>query len=117
MIKNIGRGAFGTVKLARDEHDKSKFYVSTSTHFKAVKIANKKLLKKRLIGRGKSIWRVLHMEIAIMKQMAHKNVVRLFEVIEDGPEGQLYLIIEYCRNGHLLSQKWKKYQMKRTHRL
>ena len=45
----------------------------------------------------------LMQEVAIMKKLRHKNIVSLFEVIDDPEEGNLYLVMQYCERGPLLS--------------
>lgn len=38
---------------------------------------------------------MLDREIAIMKKIHHKNVVKLYEVIENQNNDKLYLVMEY----------------------
>ncbi|EKM78974.1 hypothetical protein AGABI1DRAFT_129239 [Agaricus bisporus var. burnettii JB137-S8] len=43
-------------------------------------------------------------EIAIMKKLAHPNVVRLFEVIDDRMKEKVYMVMEYLGGGEI---KWR----------
>ena len=40
-------------------------------------------------------------EVAIMKKLRHKNIVPLYEVIDDEEEGNLYLVMQYVDQGPL----------------
>jgi len=42
-------------------------------------------------------------EIAIMKKLHHKHVVKLIEVLDDLKSRKIYLVIEYCSKGEI---KW-----------
>jgi serine/threonine protein kinase len=66
LIKEIGRGGFGKVKLAINQ--------KTSEHV-AIKIANKNKLKKKLLNKGKSAFTQLQTEIAIMKKLVSFNFI------------------------------------------
>eukprot|EP00759_Apiculatamorpha_spiralis_P042449 PhF_6_TR40497/c1_g1_i1/m.60596 len=79
VIRNLGQGAFGKVKLAENSNTHKLF---------AIKIMNKKKLGK-----------VTSHEVAIMKRLKHPNVVRLHEVIDDVESDKMYLILEYVKNG------------------
>eukprot|EP01084_Bolivina_argentea_P096140 172836_1 len=82
--KKLGRGAYAVVKLAERKSDKMRF---------AAKIINKRGLNK---------WdlRGLRLEIAIMRDLEHANIVRLFDVFES--PSKIGLIIGLLRGGELL---------------
>lgn len=42
-------------------------------------------------------------EVAIWRQLSHKNVVRLYEVINDSRHENLYLVIELCDLGQVMT--------------
>lgn len=56
------RGGFGKVKLALNENDKKHY---------AIKIANKKKLKKKLLSRTTSVYTLLEKEVATMKKLVY----------------------------------------------
>ncbi|CBZ30784.1 putative protein kinase [Leishmania mexicana MHOM/GT/2001/U1103] len=96
VIANLGRGAYGKVKLGIDTNTGQKV---------AIKIIDKKLLKK-LGGLGTSNQEAaLKREIAIMKKVRHRNCVSLYEVIDDPDSHILYLIMEYVPNGPVVRLK------------
>ena len=99
ILKNIGEGSYGKVKLCR----------SNNTYF-AVKVIYKALLrKKREIHRGpdgkvivRNALEDIAQEVAIMKKLKHQNIVKLREVIDDEESDKMYLIMVYCAKGSLL---------------
>ena len=96
ILGELGRGAFGKVKLA--------MHVPTQKRF-AIKILNKSLLRGGKSGmRGTAMDTVLG-EVAIMKRCNHKNVCRLVEVIDDENDGKMYLIVDYYEKGPLFDIK------------
>ena len=47
----------------------------------------------------------VHYEIAVMKRLRHKNLVRLYAVIEDEVEEQVHLVMQYVENGPIAKIK------------
>lgn len=84
----LGEGSFGTVKRAT---------VKATRAVRAVKTISKGFLKTK-----KGIVEALKREIAITKTVDHPNIVRLFDVWEDG--GSIRLVLELCSGGSLLSR-------------
>jgi len=47
-------------------------------------------------------------EISIMKELRHDNIVKLHEALEDEASQKIYLVMDYCSRGALLSdQYWR----------
>ncbi|GBL83510.1 Calcium/calmodulin-dependent protein kinase kinase 2 [Araneus ventricosus] len=102
----IGQGSFGIVKLAYNEED--------NTHY-AMKVLSKRKLMRRagLYGRVPPIrdgqkTRVgplaqIYTEIAILKKLNHPNVVKLFEVLDDPDEDNLYMVFELLQKGPVIN--------------
>lgn len=69
----------------------------------AVKIMKKKALMRRRFGmrKGTAYEDVLR-EISIMKDLDHKNIVKLYEVINDPNEDRLFLVVEYAEGGPVM---------------
>lgn len=38
-------------------------------------------------------------EIDTLKELNHRNVVKLYEIIDDFADDKLYLVLEYCEKG------------------
>ncbi|KAH9105579.1 hypothetical protein AeMF1_018658, partial [Aphanomyces euteiches] len=87
----LGRGTFGTVKLCVNEEDGQLY---------AVKIMQKTFVQ-RMANREDSLQDALRREVAIMKKLNHRNVVRLIEVIDDPSSQKVYLVQEYVEKGNL----------------
>ena len=92
LTKTIGEGAFGKVKLGVHSETQKKV---------AVKIMKKSmLLEARLVDQVKR-------EIAILKLINHRHVVKLHEVMSS-PE-KLYMVLELVTGGELfwrLGRSW-----------
>ena len=84
LLKDLGEGTFGLVKLAEHRHSKEKV---------AVKI----LEKDKIVDEGdrERVSRELH----ILKIIRHPNIIQLYEILED--DDKLYLIMEFAQGGEL----------------
>eukprot|EP01060_Flectonema_neradi_P009491 TRINITY_DN16757_c0_g1_i1.p1 TRINITY_DN16757_c0_g1~~TRINITY_DN16757_c0_g1_i1.p1 ORF type:complete len:487 (+),score=100.02 TRINITY_DN16757_c0_g1_i1:68-1462(+) len=91
VIQEIGRGAYGKVKLV--------VHIETDQFF-ALKIINKSTLARQKKGdEGKTRLDDVYYEIAVMKKFRHPNVVSLHEVINDSSSQKVYLLLDYVQNG------------------
>lgn len=110
ILREIGRGEHGRVKLARDlVHDE----------LVAIKIVSRKPKKDRQLLRMRrpsnfvagpnrapnTSENKIRREIAIMKRCDHKNIVQLKEVLDDMNLYKIYLVLEYMDRGEI---KWKR---------
>jgi 5'-AMP-activated protein kinase catalytic alpha subunit len=84
-LKLLGTGSFGKVELAR--HQPSQETVAIKT------------ISKHRLNTNEEI-KMVNKEIAVFKALHHRNVVRLFEIVED--DLNLYLVMEYMEKGDLL---------------
>lgn len=84
IIKDLGEGTFGKVKLG--EH-----------HVSKEKVAIKVLEKDKIVDDGDK--ERVSREIQILKIIRHPNITQLYEIIED--DTKLYLIMEFASNGEL----------------
>lgn len=105
ILREIGRGEHGKVKLARDlVHDE----------LVAIKIVSRNK-KDRLLRMRKSLAHPanplndyeakIRREIAIMKRCDHDYIVSLKEVLDDIALYKIYLVLEYMDRGEI---KWKR---------
>lgn len=95
IVRELGRGEHGKVKLGRD--------IENGT-LVAVKIVPRYSVKRRLGRLGTPEDRTKR-EVAILKKARHPNVVSLLEVIDDPSKNKVYLILEYVERGEI---KWRK---------
>lgn len=99
IIKELGHGQHGKVKLARD---------ILSKQLVAIKIVDRHEKKQRKFFtfiKSSKIFEndKIKREIAIMKKCHHKHVVQLIEVLDDLKSRKIYLVLEYCSRGEV---KW-----------
>ncbi|KAI8883007.1 kinase-like protein [Backusella circina FSU 941] len=106
ILKEIGRGVHGKVKLAVD---------LTTNELVAIKIVDKKNRRRQMgysLLRGHSQLQngepiseeneqKIRREIAILKKCSHPNVVRLYEVIDDPTSRKIYMALEYTESGEI----------------
>ena len=95
LLRILGKGSYSTVKLCRD---------TTTGDYFAAKIYKKSLLRHlgRFGGRGAQLTTAMHkvkQEVAILKKLCHRNLVRLFSVIDDSDSDKLLLVLEYIHKG------------------
>ncbi|EGG18002.1 mitochondrial processing peptidase alpha subunit [Cavenderia fasciculata] len=85
IVKTIGRGQFGKVKLG--------YHRKIPNEKVAIKIINKSKLDQDTL-------RMVQREVRIMKLLNHPNIIKLYEVIETNRA--LYLIMEYAGEGEVM---------------
>ena len=90
VICEIGRGSFGKVKEAQ--------HIETGKTY-AIKVLNKSLLRRK----SASTLRLAQQEVAILKKLRHKNIVTLYEVIDDEESNKMYMVLEYAGGGCALT--------------
>ncbi|KAL9099295.1 MAG: hypothetical protein Q9163_005182 [Psora crenata] len=127
LIKQeIGRGSFGAVHLAVDQHG-TEYAVKEFSKSRLRKRAQSNILRRPHAGRrpghiaaGSGLNSPLHRqstsemqeqegqanplflikeEIAIMKKLNHVNLVSLIEVLDVPDEDSLYMVLEMCKKG------------------
>ena len=85
MHSKIGKGSSGVV------------FAGYHINNKRDKVAIKRVDISNMKSKMDKLWN----EIQIMKDMDHKNVIKLFDVFIDIKSEYLYLIMEYCEGGDL----------------
>ena len=95
ILSELGRGTQAKVKLAYDTATKELRAIRIIKRPSKIAVgpARNKLMANRF-GR-------IEKEIAVMKRLRHKNLVRLFEVIDDPSTQKLYLVLQYIKYGNL----------------
>nr|CCC95324.1 unnamed protein product [Trypanosoma congolense IL3000] len=92
VIKEIGRGACGKVKLAFD---------TENDILVAIKQVSRPVHKMRLGAQtpAQQKFSAFQREIAVMKKLRHKNIVPLYEVIDDPSAKKIFLVMMYIDGG------------------
>lgn len=90
VLGEIGRGSFGKVKIAEN--------------LKTSEIVAMKIIRMDHFGSATAAQELVHRqriqrEIAVMKRVAHPNLVRLHEVIRNPASSKIYLVMDYIPNG------------------
>lgn len=99
LMDEIGKGSYGVVRLCYSDFDQANY---------AMKIISKKrVMRKAGLRRpgdkGKNPGlESLQREIAILKKVDHPYVVRLYEVLDDPSEDNLYLVFELMERGEVM---------------
>lgn len=99
LMDEIGKGSYGVVRLCYSDFDQTNY---------AMKIISKKrVMRKAGLRRPgdkakNSGLENLQREIAILKKVDHPYVVRLFEVLDDPSEDNLYLVFELVDRGEVM---------------
>ncbi|CAG8488903.1 211_t:CDS:2 [Acaulospora morrowiae] len=96
LIKELGRGVHGKVKLGKDLE---------LGELVAIKIVDR-VTRRRLGSRSNELTneQKIRKEIAILKKCIHPHVVRLKEVIDDPMSRKIYMVLEYMEGGEI---RWK----------
>ena len=84
LIKTLGRGTFGKVKLAKN---------MDTGELVAMKIIDKHEVLAQNLGPQ------VKKEISIMKQLKHPNIVQVKEVLASS--SKIFIIMEYVKHGEL----------------
>ncbi|KAI9992402.1 hypothetical protein PInf_017804 [Phytophthora infestans] len=105
IMDMLGEGTFSKVYLCQND---------AGVEF-ALKIVNKSILKrkreyKRVDGKLvlSNVFQKVQKEVAIMKKLAHSNLVRLYEVIDSPADDKLFLVLELIRGGQVMHWDDKK---------
>jgi len=99
ILNELGRGSFAKVQLGViwDDEDYKEY---------AIKVANKKKLKRKLFTKQKNAFTQIQAEIAMLKKTCHPNIIQLYEVIDNPEKDKLYLVMEYATKGAVMSKKY-----------
>uniref|UniRef100_A0A7E4W847 calcium/calmodulin-dependent protein kinase n=2 Tax=Panagrellus redivivus TaxID=6233 RepID=A0A7E4W847_PANRE len=107
LMEEIGQGSYGIVKLAYNEKDRNLYAMKVLDKLKLVKNfacfrpppARKNKAPPSVL---KNPLQLVQREIAILKKLAHPNVVKLVEVLDDPEDNYLYMVFEYVERRSLL---------------
>lgn len=94
LIGQLGRGSQGKVKLAERRHSSN-----PQKTLVAIKIFSRSPKAKWWRAAEMSALKRIEREVEIMKHLKHKNVVQLFEVIDDPTSHKMYLVMQYIEQG------------------
>ena len=131
LIEETKRKDFWIKKLSRttselQDTEKSQREGSTITnYFDDTNFVAIKILQKSLLNNMKSFTRdsktrrikkqtaldLVYYEIALMKKIRHPNLLRLHEVLDSQTSDQLYIVLDYCPLGEIMTfdEETKRY--------
>jgi len=87
----LGQGAYGSVTAVRRKIDGEQFAL------KMVKIG----------GDSDATFEEIRNEVAIQKRLDHPNIAKIYESYEDVPNKMMYIVMECCTGGMLVSRMKK----------
>ncbi|CUI14512.1 protein kinase, putative [Bodo saltans] len=98
VLEELGRGSCAKVKLAFD---------AKNSRMVAIKIVRRVDMTVRVGGQtqAQQQYQSLQREIAVMKKLRHKNIVSLYEIIDDPDAEKLYIVMQYVDNGPITTMK------------
>ena len=103
VIKKLGEGSFAKVLLCKDNNTDNLY---------AIKVMNKKQLKQKKTGQGKTAYDCIYEELKVMERLDHPHITFLYEIIDDSKKENIYLVTDYHSKGSLgdlVLKKNKKY--------
>jgi serine/threonine protein kinase len=122
LIKELGSGSYGTVHLAINTTNNQKVAIKECSKSKLRKQKQQAQLGNRGRGRGRGTMRrvtisrpkqaetsnpidLVRSEVAILKKLEHKHIVKLYEVLDDPQQDSLFMVFELCENGCCIDLK------------
>ncbi|KAE9088096.1 hypothetical protein PF007_g20106 [Phytophthora fragariae] len=104
IMQMLGEGTFSKVYLCQNEAG-DEFVINKS-------ILKRKREYKRVDGKLvlSNAFQKVQKEVAIMKKLAHPNLVRLYEVIDSPADDKLFLVLELIRGGQIMYWDDKKFR-------
>ncbi|DAZ99357.1 TPA: hypothetical protein N0F65_005208 [Lagenidium giganteum] len=93
LVEELGRGAYGVV---------SKATALDTTEVFAIKMIDKRALKKVRVGRFGNALQSVKKELNIWKKFKHRHIVELREVIDSDDSDELYMVSELVEGGPVL---------------
>eukprot|EP01061_Rhynchopus_euleeides_P046228 TRINITY_DN8696_c0_g1_i1.p1 TRINITY_DN8696_c0_g1~~TRINITY_DN8696_c0_g1_i1.p1 ORF type:complete len:525 (+),score=203.33 TRINITY_DN8696_c0_g1_i1:71-1576(+) len=88
----LGKGSYGIVRRYE------KMDLPHLAHVPAGPLAVKAIDKRRVCGSPKSLKHIF-VELAVLKQLKHENIIRLYEVVHT--DDVIYMVMELCQGGEL----------------
>jgi len=88
----LGSGSYATVLLCKDTKTGEQF---------AIKKMNKRTLKQKKAGGGKSGYDCVVEELKVLQILDHPNIIWLQEIIDDEKKDHIYLVTQWLTNGTL----------------
>eukprot|EP01087_Luapelamoeba_hula_P013356 TRINITY_DN3812_c0_g1_i5.p1 TRINITY_DN3812_c0_g1~~TRINITY_DN3812_c0_g1_i5.p1 ORF type:complete len:199 (-),score=34.32 TRINITY_DN3812_c0_g1_i5:479-1075(-) len=94
FVRTLGKGSYSKVKLALNtDTEQGEFY--------ALKICSKKVLARKRRGQASALDSVLQ-EIELLRWVNHRNIITLYEVINDPHQESLYMGLDFFGSREIL---------------
>ena len=100
IIKLLGRGSFSKIKLIEKNGKKYAMKIINKTHLTSKTCFQRNKEGKIIVN---SLLENAMREIAILKKVNHKNIIKLYEIIYNNEKNKVYLILEYIEKGNILN--------------
>ncbi|GAN07657.1 hypothetical protein MAM1_0170d07159 [Mucor ambiguus] len=115
LKKEIGHGAFGTVHLGVNTLTNKEYAIKEFSKSRLRRKEQMAMMRKsRGRGRGgiaaangdhglsNSSLDLVRSEVAILKKLNHRNVIKLYEVLDDPNDDSLYMVLEMAHKGVIM---------------
>uniref|UniRef100_A0A915MU04 calcium/calmodulin-dependent protein kinase n=1 Tax=Meloidogyne javanica TaxID=6303 RepID=A0A915MU04_MELJA len=118
LMEEIAQGSYSIVKLAYNEQDRNLYALKVLDKLKLVKnfacfrppplrkrggsTQNNPPTSQQSLSVHRNPLQLVQREIAILKKLAHPNVVKLVEVLDDPQDNFLYMVFEYMERRSLM---------------
>ncbi|XP_046841423.1 calcium/calmodulin-dependent protein kinase kinase 2-like [Xenia sp. Carnegie-2017] len=99
LLEEIGKGSYGVVRMCYSESDHHNYAMKIMSKKRIIRKAG--LVKPNDRGK-KDALESLKREIAILKKVDHPNIVKLYEVLDDPTDDNLYLVFELVEKGPVM---------------
>jgi serine/threonine protein kinase len=105
LVSKLGEGGHAKVMLGKNNKCLYVKFIKAIKIYKTDFLSRQKVYFKSESGdlTYKTALDSVQNEINMLKTLDHNNIIKIFEVLHDEDQGKIYLVMEYCEKGNLLT--------------